>query len=73
VDRVVDKVEGRTLYLKYDMLSAAISVPEGAEIRRMQPLKLSDLKPGMKVSVRLAASKDSGLRAAMVSLDASAI
>src|SRR5208282_1539265 len=54
VDRVVDKVDGRTIYLKYQMLSAAILVPAGADIRRMVPLRLSDLKVGLKVSVRLA-------------------
>jgi hypothetical protein len=72
VDRLVDKVEGRTLYLKYEMLSAAISVPVGAVIRRSVSLKFADLKPGMKVSVRLAPSTDGSLRAAMVSFDAPA-
>jgi hypothetical protein len=69
VDRVVDKVEGRTIYLKYEMLSAAISVPAGADIRRMIPLRLSDLKAGLKVSVRLASSSDGSLRAAVVSAE----
>jgi hypothetical protein len=70
VERLVDRVEGRTIYLKYEMLSAAIAVPVGAIIRRSVERKLADLKPGMKVSVRLAASADGSLRAAMVSFDA---
>jgi len=69
VDRVVDKVDGRTIYLKYQMLSAAILVPAGADIRRMVPLRLSDLKVGLKVSVRLASSPDGSLRAAVVSAE----
>jgi hypothetical protein len=69
VDRVVDKVEGRTIYLKYEMLSAAILVPAGADIRRMVSLRLSDLKAGLKVSVRLASSSDGSLRAAVVSAE----
>jgi hypothetical protein len=72
VDKLVDKVEGRTLYLKYEMLSAAISVPVDAVIRRSVELKFADLKPGMKVSVRLAPSTNGSLRAAMVSFDAPA-
>ena len=72
VDRLVDKVEGRTLYLKYEMLSAAISVPVSAVIRRSVVEKLSDLKTGMKVSVRLAPSTKGSLSAAMISFDAPA-
>ncbi len=69
VDRVVDKVEGRVVYLKYEMLSVAVSVPSNAEIRRTLPLKVADLTPGMRVSVRLAATTDGSLVAAMVSMD----
>ena len=72
VDRLVDKVEGRTLYLKYEMLSAAISVPSSAVIRRSGVEQLSDLKTGMKVSVRLAPSTKGSLSAAMISFDAPA-
>ncbi len=67
VDRIANKGEGRTLYMKYEMLTAAIAVPMNAEVWRMVPLKLSDLKQGMKVSVRFAAA--AGMRAAMVSTD----
>ena len=72
VDRLVDKIEGRTLYLKYEMLSAAISVPASAVIRRSVVEKLTDLKTGMKVSVRLAPSTKGSLSAAMISFDAPA-
>jgi hypothetical protein len=72
VDRVVNKVDGDTLYLKYEMLTAAIAVPPSAEIRRSESLKLADLKPGMKVMLRLAPSTDGTLRAASLSLEAPA-
>jgi hypothetical protein len=67
VDRMVDKVEGHTLYMKYEMLDAAITVPDDAEIWRMVPLMLSDIKPGAKVSVRTSPSTDGNLHAAMIS------
>ena len=67
VDRVARMGDGRTLYMKYEMLTAAIAVPANAEVWRMVPLKLANLKTGMKVSVRFAAAP--GMRAAMVSTD----
>ncbi len=69
VDKIANKVEGRTLYMKYQMLTAAIAVPLSAQVWRMVPLKLSDLKTGMKVTVRFAA--EAGMRVAMVSTDLS--
>lgn len=69
VVKQVDKVQGRTLYLKYEMLDAAILVPAGAEIRRMALLKPSDLMVGSKISVRLTPSSDGSLRASMVSME----
>jgi hypothetical protein len=65
VERVAAGVTGGTLYMKYEMLTAAIAVPTSAEIWRLVPIKLSDLKQGMKVSVRFAP----GMKAAMVSTD----
>ncbi len=70
VDRVVDKVEGKTIYLKYEMLTAAVAVPDSAKIWRLRPVKLADLKPGMSVMVRLAPpGADGAQRAASVSTD----
>lgn len=68
VYRSVESVGGRTIYLKYDMLDAAIDVPDGADIKRMVLIGQSDLKLGAKVTVRLADGDQA--RAASISLDA---
>ena len=68
VERIGDRVDGRTLYMKYDMLDVAIAVPTTAEIMRMVTLSRSELQVGMKVSLRLAPTNDGSLRAAMVTL-----
>jgi len=52
VDRLAAQVTGGILYLKYDMLSAAIAVPEGIVIHRSYARSLADLKPGMTVTAR---------------------
>jgi len=67
VDHIAKKVEGRTLFLHYEMLDAAIQVPPSAEIRRSVTRELADLRVGARVSVRLAAQGSD--RAAMISLD----
>ena len=69
VDRLGAGVQGRTLYLKYEMLTAAIAVPPSAEIRRSVALRLSDLKPGEKVMVRGSAAPGGSLAASSVSVD----
>jgi hypothetical protein len=69
VDKLGAGVEGKTLYLKYEMLTAAVAVPDGAEIRRSVALKLSDLKPGQKVMVRGSAVPGGALTAALISFD----
>ncbi len=69
VDRMSAGVKGRTIFLKYDMLTAAIVVPASAEIRRSVALGLADLKPGMAVTVRGVAGADGLLAASFVSLD----
>lgn len=69
VDRLGEGVKGRTLYLKYEMLTAAVDVPEGAQINRSVALKLSDLKPGQKIAVRGSAGPGGALVAAMISFD----
>ena len=68
VEKVGDRVEGRTLYLKYEMLDAAIAVPMSADIKRLVTLDRSELQVGMKVSLRLAPTDDGSLRAAMITL-----
>jgi hypothetical protein len=62
-------VAGRVLSLKYEMLTASIAVPEGAEIHRSVAMKLADLKPGLKVTVRGTGNPDGSLAASFFSLD----
>jgi hypothetical protein len=69
VDRSSAGVQGRVLYMKYEMLTAAITVPNSAEIRRSVILSLADLKPGMNVMVRGVAGADGLLAASFVSFD----
>jgi len=69
LDRVADHVQGRTLYLKFEMLTAAIDVPASADIRRTVTLKLPDLAAGMKVSIRGTTAGAGNVDAAMVSVD----
>ena len=69
VDRSSAGVQGRVLYMKYEMLTAAITVPNSAEIRRSVALGLADLKPGMNVMVRGVAGTDGLLAASFVSFD----
>ncbi|MEI6875286.1 MAG: hypothetical protein WCL50_09180, partial [Spirochaetota bacterium] len=45
-------VRGQQILLKFEMLTAAIDVPEGADIRRTVTLGLADLRAGMKVTIR---------------------
>jgi hypothetical protein len=69
VDRLGAGVKGRQIFLTYDLLTAAIDVPEGADIHRSITLGLADLRPGMKVSIRGTAGADGYLAAANVSVD----
>jgi hypothetical protein len=69
VEKLGASVRGDTLYLKYEMLTAAISVPHNADIRRSVALRLSDLKPGQKVTVRGSSGSDGALEASFISLD----
>ena len=70
VERLGDRVEGRTLYLKYDMLSVAILVPATATIRRSLVVGPADLAPGMAVTLRGASGSDGIFSASLVSFDA---
>jgi hypothetical protein len=69
VDRLGGMGDGHVLYLKYEMLTAAIAVPDGAEIHRSAAMKLADLKPGLKVTVRGTGNPDGSLAASFVSFD----
>jgi hypothetical protein len=69
VERLGAGVQGSTLYLKYDMLTAAIAVPNSAEIHRSITLKLADLKLGDEVAVRGTRGAGGLLAATSLSLD----
>jgi hypothetical protein len=71
VERLGSDVEGNTLYLKYEMLVAAIAVPATAVIHRGYVAKLSDLKLGMAVTVRGLPGADGTFAASSVGFDAS--
>lgn len=64
----VDMVMGRTLFMKYGDVTAAISVPPQTDIHRILTVRGSDLKPGLTVSVRQNDEKGT-LSAATVSFD----
>jgi Cu/Ag efflux protein CusF len=69
VERTSAGVQGRTIFLKYDMLTAAVTVPSGAEIHRSVALSLADLKPGEVVTARGVAGADGLLAASTLSLE----
>ncbi len=69
VMQVADRVEGRTLYLKYNDGAAAIIVPAAAEIHRVTAVRLGDLKPGMQVTVRGVGNPDGTIKASTITFD----
>jgi hypothetical protein len=64
-----DRVEGHTLYMKYNDGSTAINVPAATVIHRLITLRLGDLKPGMRISVRGTGSADGSIRASTIVFD----
>ena len=69
VTQTVERVEGRTLYMKLDQGTGAISVPTATEIHRLTLVPLGDLKPGMRVTVRGIADPDGTIKASSISFD----
>ena len=69
VEKVGAEMKNRVLYLKYQMLSAAITVPDAAEIHRMVGQKLGALKTGLKISARGTDKADGSLTAASINFD----
>jgi hypothetical protein len=69
VMQVADRVEGRTLYLKYNDGAAAIIVPAATEIHRVIRVRLDDLKPGMQVTVRGLGNPDGTIKASTITFD----
>ncbi len=66
VAQTVERVEGRTLYMKLDQGTGVISVPTATEIHRLTPVQLGDLKPGMRVRVRGVADPDGTIKASSI-------
>jgi len=69
VAQTVERVEGRTLYMKLDQGTGAITVPTATEIHRLTTIRLGDLKPGMRVTVRGIADPDGTIRASSITFD----
>ena len=66
----VRKIEGRTLYLRMPDGPSVINVPAMTEVFRLTVIKLTDLKPGMRVVVRGAGNADGSLAAVSITADA---
>jgi hypothetical protein len=69
VIQIADRVEGRTLYLKYNDGAAAIIVPAATEIHRVRVVRLGDLKPGMRVTVRGFGNPDGTIKTSTITID----
>jgi hypothetical protein len=65
----VRRIEGRTLYLQFPEGTAVIQVPPTAEINRLTQVRVSDLRPGMKVIVRGTGTIETGMTAATITID----
>jgi len=66
----VRRVDGRTLYLRLPDGTSVISVPPTTDIFRLAVVKITDLKPQMRVVVRGASEPDGSLIAATITADA---
>jgi predicted thioesterase len=69
VAQTVERVEGRTLYMKLDVGIGALNVPTATEIHRVTPVRLGDLKPGIRVRVRGVADPDGTIKASSITFD----
>jgi hypothetical protein len=68
----VKRIDGRTLYLRLPDGPSIINVPAFTDILRLFVVKLTDLKPGMRVVVRGASNPDGSLIATTITADAPA-
>ena len=66
-----ERVEGRTLFLKYRDGSTAIAVPPTTEIHRLLTGRLGDLRTGMHVVVRGVVNPDGSIAASSITADES--
>ena len=63
------RVDGSTLTMKYNDVSASIGVPANVEIHKLVTESSMGLKPGMHVSIRGTGKKDGSIDALIVSFD----
>ena len=69
VAQVVERVEGRTLYMKLDQGTGTINVPSGTQIYRLETVGVAALKTGMHVRVRKTAEPDGTTKASSIVFD----
>ncbi len=67
----VASMDTRSITLKYEDVTAVITLPDDTKVRRIVNLSREDLKPGMKVTVRGTASADGSIAASSVFEDRS--
>ncbi len=63
------QMSGHTLMMKYQDVTATITVPDGVQIHKLETVKPSTLVVGMTVSVRGMAGSDGTVKAAAISFD----
>ena len=66
---MVVQAQGGTVSLSYQEVSAKISVPPTADIHRLVDGALTDLKPGMKITVRGSPDANGGFTATSLTFD----
>ena len=66
-----ERVEGRTLFLKYRDGASSIAVPPETEIHRIVVSRLDELRKGMRVVVRGQANPDGSIAASSITGDES--
>lgn len=64
-----ERVEGRTLFLKYRDGATAIAVPATTEIHRLVVSRVDELRKGMHVVVRGVANPDGSIAASSITAD----
>lgn len=69
VMQYADRVDGRTLYMKYNDGATTIIVPATTVIHRLTTVRLRDLKPGMRITVRGLRDSDGTIRASSITFD----
>ncbi len=71
VTEFVSRVEGRTVTLRYADNTVVIVVPAQAEIHRLVLITLSDVRTGMRATVRGSRNADGSIAAAAITVESS--